>query len=180
MEVWKDIPNYEGLYVISNYGNIKSVTRTVRFGRGFKTYESQYLKYQEDKDGYFRVGLSKNGKKKRYRVNRLVALTFIKNENNLPVVNHKDGNKQNNYVDNLEWVTNSENDLHAFKTGLRVAHDGGASKNVVQLDMKTLKVINEYKSISEASRKTGISIQMISYCCNGKCKTGKGFVWRFK
>lgn len=180
MEIWKDIPCYEGLYEVSNCGNVRSITRTVRFGRGYKTYESQFLKFQTDKDGYFRVGLSKNGKKKQFRVNRLVAMAFIDNPNNLPVVNHKDGDKQNNHVENLEWVTHSENDLHAFKTGLRKPSDGGTKRAVLQLNKDTLEVINEFESLTEASNKTGISIQMISYSCNGKTKTGKGFVWRFK
>lgn len=180
MEIWKSIENYEGFYEVSNHGRVRSLTRKTRFGRGYRIYEGKELSLQTDKDGYKRVALHREGKVKRFFVHRLVALAFIDNPCDKPVVNHKDGNKQNNHADNLEWATNSENDIHAFKTGLRVAHDGGTSKKVIQIDKDTLEVLGEYNSISEASRKTGVSIQMISYCCNGKCKTAKGFVWKFK
>lgn len=180
MEVWKPIPDYEDSYEVSNYGQVRSKDRytPTRNGEVFKKGVIKTLK--EDKDGYFKVCLSKNSKKKSFFVHRLVALTFIENPNNYPVVNHKDGNKQNNKVENLEWCTRSENDKHAYRIGLRKVTDGGTSKEVVQLDKETLKVLFEYPSISEASKQTGISVQMISYCCNGKCKTAGGFVWRFK
>ena len=179
MEIWKEIKNYEGLYEISNTGKVRSLTRVKQFGRGYRTFEGKEIKLQQDKDGYFKVNLSKDGVKKRFFVHRLVAMNFIENIDSLPVVNHKDGDKQNNNVSNLEWATHSENDLHAFETGLRKPTDGGTSKKVEQYDLEG-NFINQYNSISEASRATGISIQMISYCCNGKCKTTKGFVWKFK
>lgn len=179
MVIWKSVKDYEGLYEVSNTGKIKSVTRKRKFGKGYRIFEGKELKLQNDKDGYKKISLHNNVKRKRFFVHRLVAIAFINNQEGKPVINHKDGNKQNNHVDNLEWVTNSENDIHAFKTGLRQPNCGGTSKEVVQYDLDGNK-IGEYTSISEASRINDISIQMISYCCNGKCKTGKGFVWRFK
>lgn len=180
MEVWKEIPNYEGFYEVSNYGKVRSITRKTQFGVGYRVYKGKELKLQADKDGYKRVALHKEGKQKRFFVHRLVGLCFIDNPENKPVINHIDGDKANNYVENLEWVTRSENDIHAFDTGLRAPHDGGTSRKVVQMDKDTLEVLGEYKSMSEASRETGISVPMISYCCNGKIKTAKGFVWKFK
>lgn len=102
---------YEGLYKINKQGDVY-IMKKLRAKEGIK-------KPSIDKDGYKQVNLSKNGKCTTYKVHRLVALTFIPNPNNYPVINHIDGNKQNNKVDNLEWCTRSENDLHAFRLGLR-------------------------------------------------------------
>lgn len=108
---WFDINGYEGLYKINRQGDVY-IMKKPRKQEGIK-------KPSIDKDGYKQVSLSKNGKYTTYKVHRLVALTFIPNPNNLPVINHIDGNKQNNRVDNLEWCTRSENDLHAYRLGLR-------------------------------------------------------------
>lgn len=107
-KLWKDIEGYEGLYQISNYGTIKSV----------KTNTLLSLTWL-DKDGYQRVNLLKNNLRKHFSVHRLVALTFIPNPENKPCVNHKKGIKTDNRAWMLEWVTRSENDIHAYKIGLR-------------------------------------------------------------
>lgn len=96
-EVWKDIPGYEGLYQISNIGNIRSLNYN-------QTGKVQRLKLDTHK-GYKKLCLYKNGRKKSHRVHRLVALAFIPNPNNLPYINHKDENRANNCVWNLEWCT---------------------------------------------------------------------------
>lgn len=90
-----------------------------RDGRVFSIRANTFLKLTQDPAGYLSVGLSKNGKKYKYLVHRLVALAFIPNEENKPTVNHKDGNKTNNTVDNLEWATYSEQVIHARDNGLR-------------------------------------------------------------
>ena len=102
-EEWKYIIGYEDLYMISNYGRVKN--------------NKNYLLIPSIKE-YKAVGLSKNSKQKSYRIHRLVAMAFIENPNNYPVVNHKDGNKLNNHVDNLEWCTKSQNSIHAHLNGL--------------------------------------------------------------
>ena len=101
--IWKDIQGYEGLYQVSNLGEVRSLNY-----KGF-TGNIHNLKLILRKDGYLQVNLSKNGKKKNYRVHRLVAETFIENPNNLIIVNHKDLNRSNNLFTNLEWVTQKEN-----------------------------------------------------------------------
>ncbi len=100
-EIWKDIEGYEGLYQVSNLGDVRSL----KYAGGNKV---KILK-QGNVNGYKRVSLHKNNKQKNYFVHRLVAMTFIPNPNNLPLVNHKDENKTNNSVDNLEWCTQKYN-----------------------------------------------------------------------
>lgn len=180
MTEWKRIPGYEDHYEASHNGRIRSVERTRPFGRDYKTFPSQELKFSEDKDGYWKVGLTKEGKKKRFFVHRLIAMTFLSNPNNLPVVNHLDGDKKNVAASNLEWTTNSGNDLHAFRTGLRKMTDGGTSKKVLMVNANTGSTIKEYESMSEASRETGHSVARISYSANSEASTQEDFVWRFK
>lgn len=107
-EFWRDIKGYEGLYQISNFGNVKSVERIVKRGTNFKPVCERVLK-TGDKDGYKYVILSKNGKTKTGWVHRLVAQAFIPNPDKLPCINHKDENPSNNRVDNLEWCDREYN-----------------------------------------------------------------------
>ena len=102
MEIWKDIPGYEGLYKVSNLGRIKSL------GNG-KTRKENILRLTKDKYGYLYITLSENGKLKKFKVHRLVAMAFIPNPNNYTQINHKDENRSNNRVENLEWCTQKYN-----------------------------------------------------------------------
>ena len=111
MEIWKDIPEYEGIYQVSNTGKVKRIDK-----------KEKMLKNNLCGNGYYYVYLSKNGKVRKFKVNRLVAQAFIENPENKPFVNHIDGDKLNNNVENLEWVTQSENMLHAYKYGLRKSY----------------------------------------------------------
>ena len=111
-EIWKDISGYEGLYQISNYGKIKSLSR-------FQSATERILKSEINKCGYVRIRLSYKNVSKKYQVHRIVALTFIPNPENKPCVNHINGIKSDNRAKNLEWCTNSENMKHAFKNGLQ-------------------------------------------------------------
>lgn len=118
-EVWEDVKGYEGLYKVSNTGQIKALYRRIDKGKCHREWKEHLLKFSIDNCGYFRTSLAKNGVNRTVKVHRVVAEAFIPNPSNLPQVNHKDGNKQNNCVENLEWVTQSENLKHAFSTGLK-------------------------------------------------------------
>lgn len=116
-EIWKEIPGYEGSFEVSNLGNFRSKDRQVpsRWG-GTRLYPGKPLKVEVMEDGYKRIVLMQNAKKKRYMCHRLVAKTFIPNTENKPFVNHIDGDRGNNCVENLEWCTQSENEQHAVHT----------------------------------------------------------------
>lgn len=111
-EQWKDIEDYEGYYQISSHGCVKSLERQVKTKNGFRTVRERVLKPRKDKDGYLSVILSKNKKSKTCKIHRLVGKYFLENPNNLPQVNHIDGNKQNNYYENLEYTANLKNTNH--------------------------------------------------------------------
>src|SRR5699024_3246464 len=119
-EIWKDIPNFEGYYQVSNLGNVRSVERIIKYrdGRTFN-YPSKQLKQGKDTRGYYQVGFNVNGRQTNHRIHRLVAETFlVKPETKLISVNHIDGIKANNQLDNLEWVTYSENTKKGYDSGL--------------------------------------------------------------
>src|SRR6185437_9791679 len=125
MEEWKDIVDFEGFYKISNNCKIISVKRNI------------VMKLKTDKDGYYCIGLRKNGSRKWFRVCRLVPIHFISNPSSLPVVNHKNGIKSDDRVENLEWVSYSENTKHSFEVLKRVGHNGGTNKRVMSIDIET-------------------------------------------
>lgn len=119
-EIWKDILGYETHYEISNYGNIRSKERLQKSsrGNGMCTIKPKAKKIFPDKRGYFTVVLSLNGKLKTFTVHQLVAMAFLPNFTKGETINHIDGNKQNNHIDNLEKSNPSHNMLHAYRMGL--------------------------------------------------------------
>lgn len=163
-EVWKDITGYEGLYMISDKGNVHSVER--RDARGQKR-GGRILKPSYDKDGYLQVVLCKNGKVKTKKIHRLVTETFIPNPNGFPEVNHIDEVKTNNYVENLEWCTRKYN--VNFGTAIERATKT-QSKKVKAINIKTGEV-HTFSSINEAGRK-GYSGGRVSEACRGVYKDG--------
>ena len=165
-EIWKDKKGYEGHYQVSNWGRVKSI----KFGK------EKILKLIKDKDGYLQVTLCKNNIKKVYKVHRLVAEAFIDNTDNLPQVNHKDENKLNNNVDNLEWCDRLYN--VRYGTGIE-RRSKKRSKPVLQYDLEG-NFIKEWVSINECGR-NGYSQQAISSCCRKELyrHTHKGFRWSY-
>nr|WP_312578233.1 NUMOD4 domain-containing protein [Sedimentibacter sp.] len=166
-EIWKDVKGYEGLYQVSNLGRIKSIRNNI------------ILKQRLDKDGYCIINLSNNGMQKHYRVHRLVAETFITNDNAKPQVNHLDGNKTNNYTSNLEWVTGKENLHHAIRNGL-FTEDMMICKprKVNQLDMNGNK-LKLFNSLREAQRVLDIAHSNISVACSNPNKSAGGYKWKY-
>ena len=177
----KEFPNH---YKVSNFGNVKTKPRYVSNHTGKLLVKEKILKQRKSKKGYKVVDLSVNSKKYYRQVHRLVAETFIQNPENKPQVNHKDGNKENNNVSNLEWVTNQENQLHAVKYGLNdhSKYESGRKKRpVLQIDLKTKEVIAEYPSIAEASVSIGYCNKSnIGMCCRGERNKVGGYGWKFK
>lgn len=109
-EIWKDIEGYVGIYQVSNLGNVKRLRHEeFKCAQGYRVRKEMQLKPTKDEKGYLHVGLCKDGGQITRRVHRLVAEAFIDNPNELPEINHKDENKENNAVDNLEWCTSSYN-----------------------------------------------------------------------
>ena len=174
--LWKTIENYED-YEISSSGIIRRI-RYDNPGNNTQYKIPYYIKYNIDKDGYLRCALSKKGKTKSYFVHRLVIQAFKKNLENKPCVNHIDGNKENNDISNLEYVTVRENNLHALKLGLRDMKNNKLSKEVFQYDLEG-NLINKYKSSADAGRKNNFNSSHVRDCCRGRLKTYKGFIWKY-
>ena len=176
MEVYKDIPNFEGRYKVSNYGNVMSVNY---LNKGV----SKLLVPIKHHTGYLYVHLGSDCMKS---VHSLVASVFVKNPHNYRCVNHKDGNKTNNNAKNLEWVTNRENVRHAIYTGLRNPHlnnhpkgkDTPNSRAVNQFS-KTGTFIRKWDCISDAARYIGCKPCTITNNAAGRTKSVHGFVWRY-
>lgn len=172
MEIWKDVINYEGLYLVSNTGKIKR--------------NNKILKIYNNGNNYMSVCLSKNGNVKKFYIHRIVAQSFLENKENKKEVNHIDGNRQNNNLKNLEWVTRSQNHYHRYKVlkqrGVNYGKTGAKnwkSKPVFKFDFKG-NFICEYPGVMEASRQTGIGESNIRCCIYNKQKTAGGYIWRYK
>jgi hypothetical protein len=161
-EKWKDIADFEG-YEVSNLGNVRGKDRFVKRKTGLCFIKGTKLKQVFNKKGYPEVRFRKKGTHTRL-VHRLVANAFIPNIYNKPQVNHKDGDKLNNFKNNLEWVTNSENQKHAYKLGLQPSRAGenNNKSKITNKDVTLLKELyNSGKSIFEVSKETGIPLSII-------------------
>ena len=169
-EIWKDIIGFEGLYQISNLGRVKSL------------YKNIIRKPQKAPSGYFFLTLHKNGKIYNLNVHRTVAIHFIGYREGLEV-NHIDGNKGNNRVDNLEWVTRSENQIHAIKMGLRKIGDYThkySMKPVLCYRVKDNSFVGEFDCTKRAAEKLNLDPSTITKILKGKKKTTKGYRFIYK
>ena len=194
-EIWKDIKDYEGLYQISNFGRVKSLKRKVKNKNGYRIVEEKILKNLINDMGYYTVNLRKDNQNNIKLIHRLIAENYISNKNNYPIINHIDGNKLNNNIDNLEWCTYSHNIKEAFKLGLNkytykenFKHDywknkkgkeHSKSKSINQYDVEG-NFIKEWESLTQASRELNINLIYISNVCRGKQRVAGGYKWKFK
>ena len=174
-EIWKDIKGYEGLYQISNLGNVKSLER-YKQNHGVTQLVGEKIKSTRLlSSGYLVTDLYKDNKSKTAKIHRLVAETFIPNPNSKETVNHIDGNKLNNRVDNLEWATHREQNDHFYKIGLKSKESiNKAIQSMIKSTSKQVQCLTTnkiYNSINEASKDVNISSSIISRCCKGKCKS---------
>lgn len=165
IEEWRDIEGYEGLYQVSNTGKARSLSHRARnnINDGFRLVEGRELKPYKNHAGYLQITLSKgkSHKRKRY-LHVLVAAAFLENPDNLSEINHKDGVKAHNSVDNLEYITHQDNCIHAVENGLNSkAHPVMNTKTGVK-----------YRSLTEAGRKNGLNHKAIKYRCD------IGYGWR--
>lgn len=161
-EVWLPIKEYETRYLISNFGEVKSIKH------------NRILK-KELRRNYWSVQLFDGKRYKHFLIHRLVGIHFISNSNNLSYINHIDENKLNNCVSNLEWCTCSYNNNY----GTSIARSKEKRSKSVQQFSKELKLLCEYVSVSEAERKTGIYNPNIVKCCKGERKTAGGYIWKY-
>lgn len=184
IEVWKDIPEYQNYYQVSSFGRVKSLERTVKSKPSSKhpdgrtiTYKEKVLSPMYDLSGYQFVQLYKQDKFKSKRIHRVVAEVFIPNPNNLPQVNHKDENKENNSIDNLEWCTSKDNVNYGTGKYRKVT-------NNIPIAQYTLdgQLVAEYSSASQAAAALNIHqarSRDILRVCRGIGKTVKGYTWKF-
>lgn len=177
MEIWKDVDGYEGLYKVSNLGNVMSCERYVKTcGGGKRLVSESVLKPFMCPGGYLEINLWKNNKMKTTMIHRLVAKAFLENPNNFPEVNHKDENKKNNCVDNLEWCTPKYNANYGTRNQRMV--EKKETKSVFMMD-KSGNIIKKFDSLGEATRQTGFDISAIIRVCKGKQKTSMGYKWAY-
>lgn len=181
-EKWVDIKGFEGLYQVSNMGNVKSIKKNERI-----------MKLQVNHKGYYCVNLHKNSIAYPRLVHRLVAEAFIPNTLNLPQVNHKDTNKKNNNIENLEWISNADNMRHAFANGCFVTTEkqreharnnlkliAERKKKGVEMYTKEGVFLNAFNSLREAEKCTGVHNSKISMVCKGKRKRAGNYIWKYR
>lgn len=174
-EIWLPIKGYEDLYEVSNFGRIKSLPKTVVYSNGrFYTYEDKILK-RNNSNGYLTVSLVKNKVKKTFMIHSLVAIMFIENPSIKPFVNHKDGIRWNNYFKNLEWSTNSENQLHSYNVlgnkAVRGVNNGASKLN----DDQVSSIREQYRMLG-LTQKEIADIYKVSASAIGKIV--RDAVWR--
>lgn len=177
MEVWKDVIGYEGFYQVSNKGNVKSLswrnTGTVR-----------NLTPKVTNRGYSHVHLYSDGIPKSHTIHRLVALHFIKNPLNYPVINHKDENPSNNHAENLEWCDQSYNTLYSMSKcrGRAVSRNRGVPyKQTPKIEQRTLSgdLVRVWVSFVAIKHSINRNESSIRDCCNGKRRQAYGFKWAY-
>ena len=175
-EIWKDIEGYEGLYQISNKGRVKSLGND-------RKRKDKILKPGKTRKGYLRVMLSKKGKIKGWLVHRLVAKAFLDNQDNFPDVNHRNEDKQDNRLENLEFCTHIYNCNFGTRNERSAKSNSEVKKGVYNTKkskpVKCFETDLIYKSSMDVQRKLGFDNSSITKCCKGKLKTVGGLHWKY-
>lgn len=185
-EIWKDIKNYEGSYQVSNLGRVRSLERYVITKKGYRLHiEQKIINQRTSNCGYKRVELNKNGKSKAYSIHRLVAQAFLVDFNENLQVNHKNGIKSDNRLENLEMLTASENQLHSYRIlKTKPSMQGKFGSNHVhsikinQYNKENI-LIKSWNSIIEASQQLNINASCISNNCRNRRKSAGGYIWKY-
>lgn len=186
-EIWKDVVGFEGYYVVSNTGRIKSVAREYLRNGVIIHVRERIISCGDDGRGYVSTGLSRAGTRKTCKVHRLVAEAFIENPLSLREVNHKDENKSNNNVENLEWCDRKYNlNYGTFKQRVGIMTKNKIEAcikksygKVLQFDLDG-SFIADYESMFVAAKATGIGKSGIKKACSGKQRTSGGYIWELE
>lgn len=169
-KLWKEIPGTDGKYLISTDGEVMAISRRVKFGHVYRCTKTKLLTPRDNGKGYLELEFFG----KHHYIHRLVAEAFIPNPYNFPCINHKDENKENNSVENLEWCDYSYNTNYGTRTKRAKEKRFGDRFVVINLDTGDV-----YQNPKDASRATGIHNDSISRVCKGKSKTAGGYRWRY-
>ena len=169
-KLWKEIPGTDGKYLISTAGEVMAISRRVKFGHVYRWTKTKLLTPRDNGKGYLELEFLG----KHHYIHRLVAEAFIPNPYNFPCINHKDENKENNSVENLEWCDYSYNTNYGTRT--KRAKEKRFGDRFVVINLNTGDV---YQTPKDASRATGIHNDSISRVCKGKSKTAGGYRWRY-
>ena len=177
-EVWKDIEGYEGIYEVSDLGRVRSLPRMLTDSKGRRHPVPMKILKMHDRKGYDSVTLQDMGRKTIMSVHRLVAMAFIPNPDNLPVINHRDENPKNNQVSNLEWCDISYNTRYGTGVERAQAKHVYHRKAVEQLT-KDGQHVATFKGVKEAARATGADASVIVKVCKGRNETAGGYRWKY-
>ncbi|MDR0864967.1 MAG: HNH endonuclease [Candidatus Symbiothrix sp.] len=170
MEEWRNIKGYEDIYQVSNLG------RVISLGNGNSNHSMPFhILNSSNRGGYLMLHLWKDGKRKRMSIHRLVAEAFLENENKKDTVNHINGDKLDNRIENLEWATYSENIKHAYRVRLN------ASKNKKCIIQKLMsgEFVKKWDSLKEAARSLNACPANIRLCCQNKANSAYGYKWNY-
>ncbi len=175
-EVWENIENYEGLYQISNFGRVKSLSKIVKRPIGTFNKKEKILT-NSFRHGYPVISLRKHTRDQiSYYIHRLVASAFIQNPENKPQVNHINGDRSNSTLANLEWVTCSDNIAHAYRVLNRVKHRTGNTdaRQSITVARPGSMILEEYDSMDIAAKNLNVGGAFVSMCCSGKSRFRNG------